>query len=255
MNQTVIIFERVSKSYPFYSHMTAGLKKFLLTLPSSLRELRNRHFEALRDVSFEVYKGETFGIIGKNGAGKSTILGLIAGVIKPTKGKITVRGKVYPLLELGAGFHKELTGRENIILNGVLMGMTRKEVMKKMDSIIEFSELGEFIDQPLRTYSSGMVARLAFSVVAHLDPDILLIDEVLAVGDVNFQKKCLKKMKEFKDKGVTMIFVSHSIEEIRSVCDRVMWIDNHTIREMGKTEEVLEKYICDSAKVFTESSP
>ncbi|QWK20735.1 MAG: ABC transporter ATP-binding protein [Hydrogenobacter thermophilus] len=239
----VVIFKGVSKSYPYYSHVTAGLKKFLLTLPSSLRELRGRSFEALRDVSFEVYRGETFGIVGKNGAGKSTILGLIAGVLKPTKGEVMVKGKVYPLLELGAGFHKDLSGRENILLNGVLMGMTRREVMKKMDSIIEFSELWEFIDQPLRTYSSGMVARLAFSVVAHLDPDILLVDEVLAVGDVNFQKKCLRKMEEFKDKGVTIIFVSHSPEDIRSICDRVMWIDNHTVRYIGKAEEVLEEYL------------
>jgi lipopolysaccharide transport system ATP-binding protein len=164
-------------------------------------------------------------------------------VLKPTKGEVIVKGKVYPLLELGAGFHKDLSGRENILLNGVLMGMTRREVMKKMDSIIEFSELWEFIDQPLRTYSSGMVARLAFSVVAHLDPDILLVDEVLAVGDVNFQKKCLRKMEEFKDKGVTIIFVSHSPEDIRSICDRVMWIDNHTVRYIGKAEEVLEEYL------------
>ncbi|WP_340690505.1 ABC transporter ATP-binding protein [Hydrogenobacter thermophilus] len=239
----VVIFKGVSKSYPFYSRVTAGLKKFLFTLPSSLKELRGRSFEALRDVSFEVYRGETFGIVGKNGAGKSTILGLIAGVLKPTKGEVMVKGKVYPLLELGAGFHKDLSGRENILLNGVLMGMTRREVMKKMDSIIEFSELREFIDQPLRTYSSGMVARLAFSVVAHLDPDILLVDEVLAVGDVNFQKKCLRKMEEFKNKGVTIIFVSHSPEDIRSICDRVMWIDNHTVRYIGKAEEVLEEYL------------
>ncbi|MGB9874215.1 MAG: ABC transporter ATP-binding protein [Hydrogenobacter sp.] len=250
MNQAVVVFDKVCKSYPFYAHMTAGLKKFIFTLPSSLKELKNRSFEALRDVSFEVYKGETFGIVGKNGAGKSTILGLIAGVIKPTKGRVIVRGKVSPLLELGAGFHKDLTGRENIVLNGVLMGMTRREVIKKMDSIIEFSELGDFIDQPLRTYSSGMVARLAFSVVAHLDPDILLIDEVLAVGDLSFQSKCLKKMEEFKQKGVTIIFVSHSAEDIKKVCDRVMWIENHTVYKIGKPHEVMEEYVLRTENLF-----
>lgn len=249
MSQAVVIFDKVSKSYPFYTHITAGLKRFILTLPSSLKELKSRSFEALRDVSFEVYRGETFGIVGKNGAGKSTILGLIAGVIKPTKGRVIVRGKVSPLLELGAGFHKDLTGRENIVLNGVLMGMTRREVMKKMDSVIEFSELGEFIDQPLRTYSSGMVARLAFSVVAHLDPDILLIDEVLAVGDLSFQRRCLKKMEEFKQKGITIILVSHSVEDIKKVCDRVMWIENHTVYRIGKPHEVMEEY------VFTKGLP
>src|SRR5208337_1451359 len=175
-----IIFDHVNKSYPLYHHITGGLKRFLFNLPKAMNSLKNSRFEALRDISFHVDKGESFGIIGKNGAGKSTTLGLIAGVLKPSGGTIVVKGRVSPLLELGAGFNGELTGRENIVLNGVLMGLTRAEVLRKMEEIIEFSGLDDFIDQPLRTYSSGMMMRLGFSVVASLDPEILLIDEVLA---------------------------------------------------------------------------
>lgn len=208
-----------------------------------MKSLKNSKFEALCDISFEVHKGETFGIIGKNGAGKSTTLGLIAGVLKPTRGKVIVKGRISPLLELGAGFHQELTGRENIMLNGVLMGLTRAGVARKMDSIIDFSELGNFIDQPIRVYSSGMLARLGFSVVANLDPEILLIDEVLAVGDMNFQKKCIDKMMSFKKGGVTIIFVSHSMPDIEKICDRVAWLDNHTIKLMGNTKDVISNYL------------
>jgi len=239
--EPVIIFERVTKTYPYYGYITAGFKNFLFNLPKAIKHTKKR-FTALDDISFEVYRGECFGVIGRNGAGKSTLLGLVAGVLKPDKGKITVKGRVSPLLELGAGFHPELTGRENIVLNGVLLGMTRSEVLKKMDKIIEFSELGEFIDQPLRTYSSGMIARLGFSVVAHLDPEILLVDEILAVGDIHFQKKCMDKIMEFRSSGVTIILVSHSIEQVESLCDRVMWIDEHKVRAVGKPEEVCELY-------------
>lgn len=241
MKEPVIIFDNVAKTYPYYNYITAGFKTFLFNLPRALKDFRKR-FIALQNISFTVYKGECMGVIGRNGAGKSTLLGLIAGVLKPDSGKVIVNGRVSPLLELGAGFHPELTGRENIVLNGVLMGMTKKEVFKKMDKIIAFSELEEFIDQPLRTYSSGMVARLAFSVVAHLDPDILLIDEILAVGDINFQKKCLDKMQEFRQNGVTMVFVSHAIEQVKEICDRAMWIDNHRIRLIGDARSVCEEY-------------
>ncbi len=194
MSDPVIIFDNVSKSYPLYHHITGGIKNFLFHLPKAVSSIKNSRFEALRDISFAVHKGETFGIIGRNGAGKSTTLGLIAGVLKPSKGNIIIKCKISPLLELGGGFHPELTGKENILLNGVLLGLTRDEVKKKMDAIIEFSELGDFIEQPIRVYSSGMLARLGFSVVAHLNPEILLIDEILAVGDMEFQKKCLDKM-------------------------------------------------------------
>jgi len=246
MKTPVIVFKNVSKTYPFYSSFTTGIKNFLFNLPKAIKTVYKTKFEALKDISFEIFAGETVGFIGKNGAGKSTILGLIAGVIKPTSGVIEVNGRVSPLLELGAGFHYELTGRENILLNGVLLGLTKKEVLEKMDSIIEFSELGEFIEQPIRTYSSGMLARLGFSVVAHLDPDILLIDEMLAVGDNAFQQKCLKKMLEFKDRGVTMVFVSHSMDDIKKICDRVIWIKDHQIKQIGNPEEVVQNYIQDS---------
>ena len=242
MSELMIVFDRVSKSYPLYHHITGGFKNFLFNLPKAVSSIKNSSFEALRNISLEVYKGETFGIIGRNGAGKSTTLGLIAGVLKPSKGKIIVKGRVSSLLELGAGFHPELTGRENIILNGVLMGLTRAEVLRKMDEIIEFSELGEFIEQPIRTYSSGMLARLGFSVVAHLDPEILLIDEVLAVGDMEFQKKCIDKMMGFKKSGVTIVFVSHSMTDVERICDRVAWIENHTVKTVGEPKITIESY-------------
>lgn len=242
MKKPVIIFNAVSKCYPLYHHITGGVKNFILNLPKGISSLKNSQFEALHNISFEVSKGEAFGIIGRNGAGKSTALGLIAGVLKPSSGEVIIRGRVSPLLELGAGFHPELTGRENIILNGVLMGLTRIEVLKKLDEIVEFSELHEFIDQPIRVYSSGMLARLGFSVVAHLDPGILLIDEILAVGDMNFQRKCLDKMLGFKNHGVTMVFVSHSMADVERICDRVVWIEEHTVRKVGAPDDVVSDY-------------
>jgi lipopolysaccharide transport system ATP-binding protein len=242
MTYPIIIFDKVSKHYPLYHNITGGIKNFLFHFPSAVKQFKGSKFDALKDVSFEVSKGETFGIIGRNGAGKSTTLGLIAGVLKPSKGKLVVKGRISPLLEIGAGFHPELNGKENIVLNGVLMGLKKAEVMEKMNEIIDFSELHDFIDQPIRVYSSGMLARLGFSVVAHLDPEILLIDEILAVGDIEFQRKCIKKMMDFKKRGVTMVFVSHSLGEIERICDRVAWIDNHTIKSMGSPKEVIANY-------------
>ena len=239
MTGPVITFEKVSKSYPLYHHFTGGLKNLLFHLGKGLQSLKSAKYQAIRDISFDVHKGEVLGIVGPNGAGKSTILGLIAGVLKPNGGQVLVRGRVSPLLELGAGFHPELTGRENIMLKGVLMGLGRKEVRSRMDEVIAFSELEEFIDQPIRTYSSGMLARLGFSVVSHLDPDILLIDEILAVGDQDFQKKCLERMEAFKRSGVSMVFVSHSRQNIERICSRVLWIENHTVKMIGETEDVM----------------
>jgi len=238
---TVIKFNNVTKTFPYYGHITLGFKNFFIRLPQAIKDLKRRTL-ALKEISFEVNKGECFGVIGKNGTGKSTLLSLIAGVIKPDTGEVQVKGKVYPLLELGAGFHPELTGRENIILNGVLLGMTRKEVLKKMNEIIEFSELDSFIDQPIKTYSSGMLARLGFSVIAHLNPEILLIDEVLAVGDIGFQKKSIEKILSFKKNGVTIVFVSHNLRDILQLCDRVMWIENHRVEMIGNPEKVIEAY-------------
>ncbi|MCJ7546061.1 MAG: ABC transporter ATP-binding protein [Deltaproteobacteria bacterium] len=242
MRGAIVVFDHVRKSYPLYYHITGGVKNLLFHLPSAVNAIRNSRYEALKDVCFEIKKGEAFGVIGKNGAGKSTILGLIAGVLKPTEGLVIVKGRASALLELGAGFHPELTGRENILLNGIILGLTKAEVLKKLDEIIEFSELGEFIDQPIRVYSSGMLARLGFSVVAHLDPDILLIDEILAVGDLDFQKKCIDKMMGFKRSGVTIIFVSHSMEDIKQICDRAMWIENHTVNMLGEPNDVVNSY-------------
>ena len=241
MKEVVISFENVTKTYPYYGYITSGFKNFLLNLPKALNQTRKR-FIALENISFEVYKGECFGIIGKNGAGKSTLLGLAAGVLKPDSGKIRIKGKVCPLLELGAGFHPDLTGRENIILNGILLGMTKREILKKIDEIVEFAELEEFIDQPIRTYSSGMLARLGFSVIAHLEPDILLIDEILAVGDLNFQKKCMKKFESFRKNGVTILLVSHSTDQIKTLCDRAMLIHEHRIKAIGDPKEVCKVY-------------
>ncbi len=242
MREQVIIFDHVNKSYPLYHHITGGLKRFLFNLPKAVNSMKNSRFEALRDISFYVEKGESFGIIGRNGAGKSTTLGLIAGVLKPSRGTVTVRGRVSPLLELGAGFQPELSGRENILLNGVLSGLSRKTVSSKLGQIIEFSELGDFIDQPVRTYSSGMVAKLGFSVLANLDPEILLIDEVLAVGDIEFQKKCVNKMAEFRKKGVTIVFVSHGMAQVEKICDRILWIDGHEAKMTGDPRDVIAGY-------------
>ncbi|HHD2873536.1 TPA: ABC transporter ATP-binding protein, partial [Klebsiella pneumoniae] len=201
-----------------------------------------RKYLAIQDVSFTVGKGEAVALIGRNGAGKSTSLGLVAGVIKPTKGSVTTRGRVASMLELGGGFHPELTGRENIFLNATLLGLRRKEVQQRMERIIEFSELGEFIDEPIRVYSSGMLAKLGFSVISQVEPDILIIDEVLAVGDISFQAKCIKTIKEFKNRGVTILFVSHNMSDVEKICDRVVWIENHRLREIGSAERIIELY-------------
>lgn len=240
-DNVVVEFENVVKFYILY-HNFVGIKNFLFNLPKTIRSLRQNKFCALKNVSFKIYKGETIGIIGKNGAGKSTILGLIAKVLKPTSGKILVNGRVVGLLELSAGFHPDLTGYENIILNGILFGLTRQEVLSKIDDIINFSELGEFINQPIRTYSSGMLARLGFSVAINISADILLIDEVLAVGDVEFQKKCYKRIEEVKRQNKTIIFVSHDLDAVKQLCSRVILLHQGEIIKDGKPEDVVEFY-------------
>jgi lipopolysaccharide transport system ATP-binding protein len=233
-------FQNVTKYYTLLN--TGGLKNFILHFFKHIKNIRQNKFLALDNISFKIYDKEVVGIIGKNGAGKSTTLGLIAGVLKPTYGKVVVNGKIAPLLELGAGFHPDLTGRENIILNGILLGMTKKEILSKLDSIIEFSELKEFIDQPIRIYSSGMMSRLGFSVAVHVDPEILLIDEVLSVGDYKFQEKSKNKIYEFKKKGKTIIFVSHDIGMVKELCNKVIVINKHKVIYSGKVEEGVKIY-------------
>lgn len=203
---------------------------------------RVEHFWALKDVSISIKSGEALVIVGRNGAGKSTLLGLIEGTIYPTHGRVDVRGRIGALLELGAGFHPDLTGRENIILNASLLGLQKDEVEAKLDQIIEYSELTDFIDVPLRNYSSGMQVRLGFSVAAHVDPDIVLMDEVFAVGDAEFQDKCLKRVMEFKSQSKTLLFVTHGPEGLRGICDRAIWLDHGHVQADGPFDEVLQKY-------------
>ncbi|MBW4654748.1 MAG: ABC transporter ATP-binding protein [Kaiparowitsia implicata GSE-PSE-MK54-09C] len=254
MREPVVSFDGVCKSYPLYHHVR-GIKHLLFNFPRNLKAMKSMQYEAIRGISFDVYRGEQFGIIGHNGAGKSTTLGLIAGVLKPTSGRVVVRGRISPLLSLGAGFHPDLSGRENVMLNGILMGLTRREILEKLDEILDFTELGEFIERPIRVYSSGMLARLGFSVVAHLDPEILLIDEVLGVGDIRFRQKCAKKIREFKRSGVTMVMVSHSVDGIARLCSRAMWIENHTMQMIGDAKEVVAAYQAANADEADASDP
>ena len=200
-------------------------------------------FWALKDIDLEIKKGETIGIIGPNGSGKSTLLKLIAGVTKPTKGEIITKGRIAPLIELGAGFHPELTGRENVYLNGIILGMSRKEVDEKFQQIVDFAEIWDFIDQPVKHYSSGMYLRLAFAVAVHTNPEILLIDEILAVGDTSFQAKCFKKMDEFKKRQVTIIYVSHALESVRSFCDKVLYVNQGKMMDFRDKKQVISQYI------------
>ena len=242
----VIEFDNVSKSYWKYHEVTKGLKNVLFSLSKTITDFNQSTncFLAVKDLSFQIKKGENVGIIGRNGAGKSTTLGMMAGVIRPTTGKIVVKERISPLLELGGGFHPNLTGFDNIKLNGVLLGLTLRQVNRKMDEIIEFSELGDFIFRPYRTYSSGMKSRLGFSVVAHLAPEIILIDEALGVGDVAFKKKCEEKIMSYKNnKEITTVIVSHSINEVQKICDRVIWINEKTIRMSGDPKTVGEAYL------------
>ncbi|QDI17979.1 ABC transporter ATP-binding protein [Serratia marcescens] len=237
-----IEFKNVTKRYPLYHHIGSGIKELIFNPRRALSLLSGRSYLAIENISFQVKKGESVALIGRNGAGKSTSLGLVAGVMKPSSGSVHVVGRVASMLELGGGFHPELTGRENIRLNATLLGLRRKELKQRLDKIIEFSELGEFIDEPIRVYSSGMLAKLGFSVITQVDPDILIIDEVLAVGDISFQRKCLETINEFKKKGVTILFVSHNLRDIEKICDRVIWIENHKMKVMGEAHSVIAQY-------------
>ena len=202
----------------------------------------NDIFWALKDISFEIGEGEVLGIIGKNGAGKSTLLKILSRITEPTSGVIEINGRVSSLLEVGTGFHPELTGRENIFLNGAILGMRKKEIEEKFDEIVNFAEIEKFLDTPVKRYSSGMYVRLAFAVAAHLEPEVLLVDEVLAVGDIAFQKKCLGKMEDVAKGGRTVLFVSHNMGAIRSLCNNAIWLDNGRIIKKGTTDEVIKDY-------------
>jgi len=237
---TVIAFEKVDK-YFFLQHQKT-LKELIQAIFRKQRTLERVH--ALKNINFSIKKGETVGIIGKNGAGKSTLLKLIAGVSSPTSGNIKVNGRISPLIELGAGFHPELTGKENIFLNGVILGMEEKFLIDKFQAIVDFSEIDmKFIYTPVKYYSSGMYMRLAFSVAIFTKPDLLLVDEILAVGDTAFQIKCIKKMEEFKRQGVTTIFVSHALETVKNFCSRVIYLKEGKVEFDGEVEEGIGRYM------------
>lgn len=245
---STIIFEGVSKKFS-RGYISDSLRdaiaapfKRLFSRNESEQSKQNKEFWALKDVSFEVKPGEALGIIGPNGSGKSTTLKLLARILRPDGGKIEARGRVGALIELAAGFHPDLTGRENVFLNAAILGMTKKEIAKKYEQIVDFSELHEFMDTPVKWYSSGMYARLGFSVAAHIDPDVLLIDEVLSVGDIGFQQKCQTKIQTIKDQGLTIVFVSHNMSAIGSVCDSVLVLDKGKGVFIGSPQKAVNIY-------------
>lgn len=235
---SAIKVDKVVKSFKVYHDKGYSLKEKLLFWQRNSYETRS----VLKGVSFEVAKGEAVGLIGKNGCGKSTMLKLLSRIMYPDKGKITVQGRVASLIELGAGFHPDMSGRENIYINASIFGLTRKEIDQKLQTIIDFSELWDFIDNPVRTYSSGMYMRLAFAVAINVEADVLLIDEILAVGDAHFQEKCFQKLKEIKAAGTTIVIVSHALGQIEEFCDKSIWIKDGLIEMIGKPVDVHEKY-------------
>ena len=235
-----IIIDNVCKTFNVYLDKANTIKEKLLFLFSRNRKEKR---VVLEGISAKIKKGEVVALIGTNGSGKSTLLKLMTKIIYPNKGKIETKGKLTSLLELGAGFHPDFSGRENIYFNASIFGLTKKEIDKRLDDIIAFSELEHFIDNPVRTYSSGMYMRLAFSVAINVDADILLIDEILSVGDEHFQNKCFEKMLELKNEGKTMVFVTHSMDSVRRLCDRTIWLSNGKIKMDGNTEEVVKEYI------------
>jgi ABC-type polysaccharide/polyol phosphate transport system ATPase subunit len=236
-----------SKVYRRYSrrHQFSTLKSALLSR-SLIRDLRpDETFAAVRDVTFSVPRGRTLGVIGRNGSGKSTLLKLVAGITKPTTGTVRVAGRISALIELGAGFHPEISGRENVFINGIMLGLTKREIARRFDEIVEFAEMKDFIDAPVKTYSSGMYMRLGFAVAIHVDPDVLLVDEVLAVGDEGFTHKCLDKFAEFKRRGKTILLVTHALGLVERFCDDALWMDSGQMKGMGDPKRVVGAYITD----------
>lgn len=232
--------EHISMSYKMVNDKVKSIKEYIVQLLKG--KIKYEEFQALDDVSFEVNPGEVIGIIGRNGAGKSTLLKIISGILKPTLGTIELKGNVVPMLELGSGFDFDLSGRENIFLNGAILGYTENFLKEKYDDILSFSELGDFINIPIRNYSSGMVMRLAFSIATIVNPEILIVDEILAVGDSSFQEKSKHKMLELMSGGTTVLFTSHSIDQIKEMCDRVIWLDHGKVVAIGKAEEICDEY-------------
>lgn len=240
MSNTVINAQGISVKFRLADEKIFSFKEFVTKKLSG--KLNYKNFLALDGVSFSVEKGEVVGIIGKNGSGKSTLLKVIAGILKPTSGNISHSGIIAPMLELGSGFDPDLTGKENILLNGAILGFDRKFLENKYNEILEFSGLGEFINVPIRNYSSGMMMRLAFSIATLVDPDILIVDEILAVGDAAFQEKCAERMKKMMTGGTTVLIVSHSLAQIRELCSKVIWLDGGKVKMVGSTDEVCDRY-------------
>lgn len=236
----VIEVKNVSMIFNMYAEKVDDFKEYIIKMLKG--QLFYKEFCALDDISFNVYKGDVFGLVGLNGAGKSTLLKNIAGVLKPSSGSIEVRGNMAPLIELGAGFNYNLTARENIFLNGAVLGHSNQYMKERFDEIVEFSELYEFIDVPIKNYSSGMIARLAFAIATQIEPDILIVDEALSVGDYKFQQKCKQKMKSLLSGGTTVLFVSHSAVQVSEICDRAIWLEKGRIKMIGKAQEVVDEY-------------
>ena len=237
---SIITVDNVSMRFRMDKNKTTSLKEWVVT--HLLGKQQYEEFSALSDVSFEVKRGEIVGIIGRNGAGKSTLLKVISGIFKPTSGKVVTAGRVAPMLELGSGFDMELSGHDNIFLNGAILGFSEEFLKSKYDEIVAFSELGEFIDMPLKTYSSGMLARLAFSVATMIEPEILIVDEILSVGDAAFQEKSRARMMELMSGGTTVLFVSHSMNQILEMCDRVLWLEHGAVKMIGDTDAICQAY-------------
>jgi ABC-type polysaccharide/polyol phosphate transport system ATPase subunit len=249
MSTCAIELSNVTKVYHRYGARHFATLKSAFTRRSILSELRpNETFTALSDFSLRVPTGSTFGLVGRNGSGKSTALKLVAGITKPTSGTVTVRGRISALIELGAGFHPEISGRENVFINGIMLGLSKREIERRFDEIVEFAELADFIDEPVKTYSSGMYMRLGFSVAIHVDPEVLLIDEVLAVGDEGFTHKCLDKFADFKRRGKTVLLVTHSLNLVERFCDEAAWLDAGRMRAEGDPYRVIAEYVSDVEK-------
>lgn len=232
-------FQDVSKSYAIYDSPADRFSELI----SLRRRKRHKEFWALHNVSFEVRSGETFCIVGENGSGKSTLLQIVAGILQPTSGTASVNGRVSALLELGAGFNPEFSGRDNVYLNGSILGLSTRQIDQRYQQIESFAEIGDFINQPVKTYSSGMIVRLAFAVAINVDPDILLVDEALAVGDIYFRQRCMRKVHELRSRGVTILFVSHATADVKAIGDRALWLEHGRIRALGDTEKVVARYL------------